>query len=200
MQHGEGGRKEGDEGWGFGRECEEEKRVRGEFVNERMRKREGRGWMERETEGRKRISDLNCSYFGKFTLFSLLECGKMPKSTRDEALYSKSDIMWTGGKNKKNLYSTTADTVSFPSPSRKTHRGKPKCHRVWCITMSQPQLDRLLIARRLLTADFMQNVKMGGLMRSAVAGGRCRFQPLASPSGHSADTGRSNESTREKSY
>lgn len=35
--------------------------------------------------------------------------------------------------------------------------------------MSRPQLDRLLITKRLLTADFMQNVKIGGLMRSTAA-------------------------------
>lgn len=58
--------------------------------------------------------------------------------------------------------------------------------------MSRPQLDRVLIASRLLTADFMQNVKMGGgLMQSTAAGGRCGFQAFASLGRHSADTGRS---------
>lgn len=57
----------------------------------------------------------------------------MHKPMRDEALYSKSDITWTEGKKRKEnktVYSTSADTQYHFTPSRKTHRGKPKCHRV----------------------------------------------------------------------
>lgn len=57
------------------------------------------------------------------------------------------------------------------TPSRKTHRGKPKFHRVWCTTMSRPQLHRVLIMRWPLTADFMQNVKVFGV-NAEHSGGR----------------------------
>lgn len=95
----------------------------------------------------------------------------MHKPMKDEALYSKSEITWTEGKKRKEnktVYSTSADTQYHFTPSRKTHRGKPKCHRVWCTTMSRPQLHRLLIMRWPLTADFMQNVKIVGLMQREV--------------------------------
>lgn len=52
-----------------------------------------------------------------------------------------------------------------------------------------------------VTADLMQNVKTGGSVQSRLAGGRCRFPPIASSGeGNSADTSRLLNSMREKSY